>query len=172
MSSPKRVFFEEVQYLTQWWLYLIVIIAPSAMLFGIVSSFLEGEAQGDPFGFAMLFFFFLVVTGLIVFLLLYFRLITQVRTNGIHIRYIPFHWTPKVFLWDEIESEETRTYRPILEYGGWGIRWGLFGKGMAYTVKGNRGLQLVMKDGKRILVGTQKPDELSKAIQNAKEKNK
>jgi hypothetical protein len=56
-----------------------------------------------------------------------------------------------------------RVYRPILEYGGWGIRCGFKGA-RAYNVSGNKGVQLILQNGKRLLIGSQKPDELVEAI--------
>jgi hypothetical protein len=63
---------------------------------------------------------------------------------------------------------EARTYRPILEYGGWGIRYSPFGQGCAYNVSGNRGVQLELADGQRILIGSQRAEELARAIGEAK----
>lgn len=57
------------------------------------------------------------------------------------------------------EVQHVRQYRPILDYGGWGIRWAP-GKGWAYTVRGNLGVQLELSDGKRLLVGSQSPEGL------------
>jgi hypothetical protein len=58
-----------------------------------------------------------------------------------------------------IEKYEVITYDPILDYGGWGIKYNRHGK--AYNVSGNKGLQLYLKNGKRILIGTQKESELT-----------
>lgn len=55
-----------------------------------------------------------------------------------------------------------RTYRPISEYGGWGIRFGRSGR--AFNMSGNRGVQLVLKSGRRVLIGSQRPEELAAAI--------
>lgn len=65
----------------------------------------------------------------------------------------------------EIASAEVRTYSPIMEYGGWGIRWGPGGK--AYNARGNRGVQLVLRSGERVLVGSQRPEELLGALRGA-----
>lgn len=54
-----------------------------------------------------------------------------------------------------IAAAYVRTYDPILEYGGWGWRRGP--NGTAFNTMGNRGLQLELKSGQRILVGTQQP---------------
>lgn len=57
-----------------------------------------------------------------------------------------------------------RAYNPIPEYGGWGIRTGM--QGRAFNMRGNEGVQLVLASGKRVLIGSQRPDELARAIQN------
>ncbi|MDQ1088364.1 hypothetical protein [Siphonobacter sp. SORGH_AS_1065] len=52
----------------------------------------------------------------------------------------------------------------MTEYGGWGLRLGLFGKGIAFNVSGNKGLQLEFIDHKKLLIGTNKPEELTKVL--------
>ena len=64
---------------------------------------------------------------------------------------------------DRIASAEVRDYRPILEYGGWGIRWAPR-RGWVYSLSGDRGVQLVLTDGRRLLLGTDRPEQLSRAI--------
>jgi hypothetical protein len=64
-----------------------------------------------------------------------------------------------------VASIEVRKYSPIKEYGGWGFRYG-FKNGKAYNISGNMGLQLILKNGDRILIGTQKPEELETYLKN------
>jgi len=90
------------------------------------------------------------------------RLITEVREDGIYIRFVPFHRRSRKIPFKDLKEYQVRTYRPILDYGGWGIRCGL--KGKAYTVSGNRGVQLELTSGERLLVGSQRPEELWQAI--------
>lgn len=56
-----------------------------------------------------------------------------------------------------------RTYSPIKEYGGWGYRITLK-NGKAFNVTGNKGIQLVLKSGKKLLIGTQQESEASLVI--------
>ncbi len=82
------------------------------------------------------------------------------------IRWIPFG--RKIVPLVDIGSCEPRTYRPLREYGGWGVRWA--GKrGTAWNAHGNRGAQLVLCDGKRLLIGSQRAEELAAAIERARE---
>ena len=92
------------------------------------------------------------------------RLSVRLDAEGLHIRFFPL--VNRHIPLDQITRWEARTYRPILEYGGWGIRCGW--KGMAYNVSGNQGVQLELANGKRILIGSQRAEELAKAIGEAK----
>lgn len=92
------------------------------------------------------------------------RLETEVRRDGLYVRYFPFHAHFRRFGADELSEYRACKYRPILEYGGWGIRYGW--KGRAYNVSGNQGVQLVFRNGKRLLIGSAKPSELETAIRS------
>ncbi len=65
----------------------------------------------------------------------------------------------------DIVSATACTYQPLLDYGGWGIRFGRGGR--AYSMGGNQGVQLVLRDSSRILIGSERPDELARAIGSA-----
>ena len=93
-------------------------------------------------------------------LLVFFQLKTKINEKGISYQLFPFHLKEKIFIWDERAEANIRKYSPILEYGGWGYRYS-FKYGKAYNISGNMGLQLVLKNGKKILIGTNKPEELA-----------
>jgi hypothetical protein len=90
------------------------------------------------------------------------RLETEVRADGLYVRFFPFHLRYKKFTPQELSEHYARQYRPLLEYGGWGIKYGR--KGWAYNVSGNMGVQLVFKNGKKLLIGSQKAQELAEAM--------
>jgi hypothetical protein len=92
------------------------------------------------------------------------KLTTEVRQGGIFIRYFPLF--RQTIPWSQVAGHYTRVYRPIREYGGWGVRYGWNGK--AYNVWGNRGVQLELAQGKRLLIGSQRADELAQAIETAR----
>ena len=62
----------------------------------------------------------------------------------------------------EIASAEAVTYLPLADYGGWGIRG--WGRDVALNARGNRGVQVALRDGRRILIGSQRPDALAEAL--------
>ena len=84
------------------------------------------------------------------------KLITEIKKDGIQITFTPF--TNFIIPFNKIRSYKIRKYRPILEYGGWGIRFNRTGK--AYTVSGKIGLQIELSNGKEILIGTENPEKL------------
>ena len=53
-------------------------------------------------------------------------------------------------------------YKPLAEYGGWGIKYGF--KGKAYNVSGNKGVKIFLKNGLNIMFGSQKYNDLAKAL--------
>jgi len=160
-------FFQEEQRFRQWWV-LVVILATSALPWvGLFYQIILGNKFGNNPAPDLLIIIIWMVFGIgFPLLFLSSKLITEVKEDGIYIKFFPFHRKFKFFAFDEIESFQEREYRPIYEYGGWGIRYG-FG-GMAYNVSGNKGIQLTMKNKKKILIGSQKSYELYKAIKKLK----
>src|SRR5690606_41120216 len=92
------------------------------------------------------------------------KLETKIKNDGIFVRFFPFHISFKYYPWDEISSSFVRKYSPLVEYGGWGWRFSLFGSGTAYNVSGNMGLQLIFTNKKKLLIGTKKPDQLTEVL--------
>jgi len=93
--------------------------------------------------------------------LLRLKLVTEVRGDGLFICFV-WLWPERTIPWDQIRSVETRTYRPLRDFGGWGVRWDA--RGIVYHARGNRGARLVLASGERILIGSQRADELARAI--------
>jgi hypothetical protein len=165
--ESKEVLFREVQRFRQLWIWIFVFFLMGLSWY----SFIQQIVLKIPFGTRPS--PDLVVIGIwilfgLIFPVLAFKtgMITEVRGDGIYIRYIPFHRKFRTMPFDAIQTYEARTYRPLKEYGGWGIRFGVGGK--AYNVSGNRGVRLALISGRKILLGSQKPEELVLAIERAK----
>lgn len=94
-------------------------------------------------------------------ILLAFRLITQVRTDGIYVRYAPLQPGFAYYGWSDIREVYLRRFSPF-EYGGWGLRIGPYGGG--YIVPGEWGIQLVLHDGKKVLITTNRPEEVTEVL--------
>ncbi len=74
----------------------------------------------------------------------------------------------KKIAWSEVSNAYVRNYDPIGEYGGWGLKGGSFwnkSKGKAITISGGVGIQLEFKNGKKLLIGTQKENDVKRVLQ-------
>jgi hypothetical protein len=146
--------FSEKQKFRQWWLWVILI---GVLLVPVVLTLINKPAQADLFTEIMI---GLIAPAVIVLLFVIMELRTQVNEQGIFYRFFPIHFQVLIINWDEVKKAYIRKYSPLGDFGGWGIRLGLGGKGKAYNVDGNMGLQIELKTGKKILIGTQKPEEM------------
>jgi hypothetical protein len=162
-------YFREEQQFRQPWIWGPLI------LFGIGTTGFVGYAMvkqlafGQPVGDRPMSDTALAIVGPLIMLVAWgtcllfvvLRLVVEVREDVVAIQFRPF--VRRAIAWRDIARCEARTYRPIREYGGWGIRFGR--NGTAYNVRGNRGVQLELAGGKRLLLGSQRADELAHAIQ-------
>lgn len=102
-----------------------------------------------------------VLSSLIIGMAFWFlKLDTRIVNGNINVKLAPILNTN--INRDEISQIEKITYRPIIDFGGWGIR---FGKGgIIYNMRGIEAVKLSLKSGKIIYIGTQNPDQLIKSI--------
>ncbi len=157
---PNEPLYTERQKFRQWWLWVILLGINGLCLFALFRQVINHEPFGDkPVGNSTL---IAVAVGLILFTILFagFGLDTMIQKDGINIRFFPFHLSFRHYAWDQLSKSYIREYSPIAEYGGWGVRIGVFGKGKAYTVSGKMGLQLEFTDGRKLLIGTNNADEM------------
>ena len=163
-DSGAQVIFQEKQYFRQVWMWLIMGIPFFIVVSLFVMKFILqrplGEEGASDIGLVIM---ALVLTVLILLFMFTVYLKTEVRPDGLYVRFFPLHFSDKHIPSENIENYYVRTYKPIREYGGWGIRYGR--KGKAYNVSGNRGLQLEFSDGKKLLIGSQCSEELAAALE-------
>ncbi|MFC7076188.1 hypothetical protein [Haloarcula halophila] len=138
--------FQEVQRFRQPWLW--ALLGGVALLLLVLGPISWGG---------------LVIVILVAGLVYSLRLRTEVRADGIYVEMWPLHRSFRRISWAETESYESTEYSPIGEFGGWGIRWAP-GK-IAYNVSGNRGVWIERTDGRTILIGSQRPEEFVRAIE-------
>ena len=156
-----EILFREVQKFNQWWLWSIVIGA-NLVLLVIIVVLLVKQPFGDKPSVKLLLLLAAGVSIVPTVLFLNFRLETQVKQDGVYARFFPLHLSWQKYGWNTIAESYVRQYDPLGEYGGWGIRWN--GSGKAFNVAGNKGLQLVFADNKKLLIGTNKPEELAETL--------
>jgi hypothetical protein len=177
-SLPKRegeLLIEEVQPWGSAWAGPLLFLSGVALIgfFGylLVTQLVFGHPVGGrpaPDSVLALLGGMMILIGVALLLLsLGGKLVTEVRSDALYVQHYPLT-RRHCFPYGEIASCEARTYRPIREYGGWGVRYGLGGRGKAYNVSGNEGVQLVFASGKRLLIGSKRAGEVAQAIVKAK----
>lgn len=150
--------FYETQRFDQNWIHLLMCLVLFVTLIPVYLVFKEGLTSYDLLASSSGFIIVLLIWALLFLL----KLHTRIDENGIHYRFFPFIGQ-KTIVWQDMANCYVRTYSPLSEYGGWGIRFGR--KGKAYNVKGNKGIQVVLKSGKKILFGTQNETEAERVIE-------
>ncbi len=172
----EKVLFTEEQRYTQWWIWFLLSAALLAVVvpfgIGIRQQLGEGQPWGnEPMSNAGLIFTGVFSTAIMlgaILLVRISRLKTKITDQGIYVAYYPLMRKWKIIGATEIDRYELRSYRAKREYGGYGLRKRRRA-GRAYTIAGNIGLQLYLKDGTKILIGTQRKQALEYAMRKLME---
>jgi hypothetical protein len=144
---------------------VILLGINAVFLFGIYKQVFLGQQFGDkPLSNVGL---ILVAVSFVLFCAAFYalRLETIIKKDGIYVRFFPLTLSFNFYDWNKIESLQIRTYNSLQEYGGWGLRMGPKDKGEALNISGNQGLQITFKNNRKLLIGTQKPIELTSVLQ-------
>jgi hypothetical protein len=155
--------FKEQQRFTQTWIIVILAISVIVPIAIIVKEYLAENTTMSSNEFILTLGGILVSVSFIFF----FQLKTRIDEFGIHYQFFPFHLSMKTIRWQEINTATVRTYDPIGEYGGWGLKGGLFwdkSKGKCMNISGDIGIQLILENGKKLLIGTQKKEEANQVL--------
>ena len=121
----------------------------------------EPRGEGDFVGLVVGF----VLVSLFALWILLLRVEVRVEQDRVAWRFWPM-WGGSVPL-SELESVEPVRFRPIRDYGGWGLRWSPWA-GWCVTIGGREGVRLVRRGGKKLLLESARPAELVAAIERAR----
>jgi hypothetical protein len=168
----EKSYFKEEQKFDQVWFRLVIWFSCITVVvifgWGLYQQLILKKPWGDnptPDGALILTTVFVVfIMAGITWLAFSMKLITEVIEQGFRYRFPPLIRRFKTIPKSMIAEYQVRKYSPVGEFGGWGIRLGTMGRGRAYNVKGNMGLQLKLQNNKRMLFGTQRPDALRAAM--------
>ena len=151
--------YREEQSMRQWWLWALLLMIASIAVYVFIAQILYGQSVGDNPMPDYATYLFLIFSYALILLFLKLKLVTEIDSDGIRFRYIPF--LKKSYSWDEIESVR------VVKYGfvGYGIRYS-FKYGTVYNTSGNRGLAVNLVNGKRFLIGTQNPEEVDSFLKS------
>ena len=160
--------FQEVQRVRQPWIYALLIIVFGLWMWQLIQQVILGVPFGSqPSPDWAVFLIGLVPVGAIVLVAL-LKLETKVSKEAFQYRMWPLQHKFRELKPGDITQWEVKKYNPVRDYGGWGIRVGFGKKGMAINVSGNQGAYFELKNGKKILIGTRRPEELRSALNRMK----
>ncbi len=77
-----------------------------------------------------------------------------------------YGWVPiyrRTIALADVKGCEVVRFRPILDHGGWGVRR-LPDGDRILTARGDRGVRVTLSDGSRLLIGSQRPEDLAAVL--------
>lgn len=167
IRPPAALYREEQNF--GWWVYALLAAMASV---GIVAALWVGPSEpgADPAGpgaeIPLVLAVGLILPSVLVVGVL--RMTTEVTPTDLRVW---FGWIPtyrRIVAVGDIQSLEVVRYRPIRDCGGWGVRVGRDGE-RVLNARGDRGVRLQLTDGSRLLIGSQRPDDLARAIEAARQ---
>ncbi len=161
--------FKEEQRFTQTWLMVVLIISMITPIALMIKEYSNGDSTNSINEILITSLLMVAVLTLIFF----FKLKTRIDEIGIHYQFFPFHFSARTIAWSELVVAKSRKYAAFTEYGGWGLKSSFLSrkkKGIAYTVSGDTGIQLEYKNGKKILIGTQKLNDVNAVLKTYEHK--
>ncbi len=144
-----NVYLEEQKF-GQWWIWVLL----GGMFFvSAIYLFDTADFQITPLNLGAF-----ILSILLIVLFAFLRLDTKISQSEIVIKYFPLF--KKVIQWNAVESVELIDYGFV---GGWGIRF-TQKYGPVYNSQGSKGLFIKLKNGKKLIVGTQNEVEMKEYL--------
>jgi hypothetical protein len=155
--------YREEQRFRQRWVWLLVIGPAVLAWWSFVQQIIIGRPLGTTPSPDWVVWLILVSIGIgLPLLFLRLVLVLEVTRESVVIRFQPF--ARRVIRLSDIERIVVREYSAIKEYGGWGLK-GWSREKVAYNVSGSRGVELFLRDGRSVMLGSQRARELAEAIE-------
>jgi hypothetical protein len=134
-----------------WWVTVLTIVLPIVLLSTGIYTWLTTGWAG----------LVLVLVGLLM-AILYGGMRTVVTREDITIRFGLPGFRVLYLRTGDIQKVELREFSPLRDFGGYGIRFN--GEMTAYYMQGSRGVKVTTRTGKRYLLGSDHPEQLTAVI--------
>jgi hypothetical protein len=162
MDDAER-FRESRRVAATWPLLVALLTAPVVVLSWVFSGPAGGLFVGVPL-------------AAVVAFVAAVRLTTVVDDDGLHVRLWPVHRSARRVRAGTITAVERLNGSPAARFGGIGVRFrptaadGLSLGAVAYLVGGDEsGVRIERADGRPVVVGTERPDDLTTALSAVRE---
>lgn len=147
-----------------WWAWVIFAMAIGAAVWSVIGESvtatggLGGLSAGELAGAAGLLF-----GAPLVMWALFGKLTIEVRPAEVRVAFggLGVFW--KSLPLERIRRVEAVRYRPLAEFGGWGMR--VRPGRRAWTVRGNQAARITMDEGPTLYLGTSNPQRLRERIE-------
>lgn len=150
--------FTENQRFNKTFIWVIMIVSLSLLLLVPLLPFVEKNITNGIWA-------SLIVVGGVITLLASIKMQTRIDRDKLMFRYIPTVNSWKTYSFNEIQEIKLIKYNSLKEFGGWGIRYNF--DSWLYNTGGRYGIK-VKVGKKKFILGTYKPDEASKVIEQFK----
>ncbi len=164
IQPPSAVYREEQRF--GWWIYALLALM-MAMAWALVDGW--GPVGLPVVGGHGLRYLVGVVTGFtlpVVMLVGVLRMTTLVTPTDVRVWFGIIPTYRREIALASISRVEVVQYRPIADTKGWGIRTGPDGE-RVLNARGDRGVRLHLVDGSKILIGSQRAEQLALAVEGA-----
>ncbi|MCL2247070.1 MAG: hypothetical protein FWC10_08185 [Lentimicrobiaceae bacterium] len=189
-----KILFSEQQKFRHpaiWVMMTALLSVPGIFIWASIQQIGKGQPWGtNPLSDTGLIITTSFVTAIIIVTIILFwvaRLETSVTTNEIRVRFFPFTRSFEHYKWEDISNVSIQKIK-YFKHGGWGYRsktgLGLrigfdgikltnyFSKNIIYSVSGKYALQLELKNGKKVMIGTEREKEIETVVAKIERKNK
>ncbi|MGB3907833.1 MAG: DUF6141 family protein [Methanomethylovorans sp.] len=165
IRSENSLVFQEKQYFDKWKnffvLAVVMVTINAVILLYVFYIFHEVPSL----------FLFLVAIPVLVFMITFFlfskmEMTTEVRYDGLYIRYLPTQRTFRYFPFESIESSQRSKGEMLDRINNWRIR--SYPNRTIYQCGSSEKVLIKLVNGKTLLIDSKSPDELIAAISSMK----
>ncbi|MBN2723239.1 MAG: hypothetical protein JXR95_04115 [Deltaproteobacteria bacterium] len=161
----EKILYSETQQVSSFWKYFtcLLISIPVIVFTYIVlnrydGNFITGWKTTDIILWLVTVFF---ASG-IVFLVFITKLQIELTSSVLSFKYVPLMLKWKYREVENIHKWEIIKFRPVVQYGGWGMRLGR--DHIAYIMRGNAGIFFIFKNKEKLMIGTKNPELFSSKL--------
>ena len=140
---------------------LVLAMPPAALIFVTVRQLVWHHPWGTPAVSNGGLLFLAVLLVVVYVRLITVRLVTDLRPAEIAVG-LRGLWRKRRIPLYQVRTARAVEYDPIRDFGGYGVRSGF--RGQAYIARGNRGVELELQDGRKVLIGSQDAARLVRLI--------
>lgn len=165
MEKDNTVLYREIQRPRQIWIWILILTVACFFWYIFIQQIFLGNPIGTKPAPDLMLIIFWLIFGILfpVVLIGFVKLISEVRLDGIYIRFQPFHIQYRKFLFKDIQYYVPVEYKAS-DFGGRGVRINLKGE-TAYSMNGKHAIKLKLQH-ETIVISTEKQEELLAAIQS------